>query len=76
MLESARITVTVKEGNLEVLEKIAKANKVTRGIQLSQIVNEILEGMEPVIESGSTAKAKKMMFKTALTKMLEVLEED
>lgn len=74
-MDKARVTVTVKGKNLEVLDKIAAANQKQRGEIAADMINEVLASLIPVLSAESESKAYKVMFQQALTKLADLFEE-
>ena len=72
-MDKARVTITVKGKNLEVLNKIVEATGRQRGDIVSEMVAEILEGISPLIEETDELSAYKAVFRRSLLKLMDAL---
>ena len=72
-MDKARVTITVKGKNLEVLNKMVEATGKKRGDIVSEMVAEILEGISPLIEETDELSAYKAVFRRSLLKLMDAL---
>ena len=72
-MDKARVTITVKGKNLEVLNKMVEATGKQRGDIVSEMVAEILEGITPLIEETDELSAYKAVFRRSLIKLMDAL---
>ena len=72
-MDKARVTITVKGKNLEVLNKMVEATGRQRGDIVSEMVAEILEGISPLIEETDELSAYKAVFRRSLLKLMDAL---
>lgn len=75
MMDKARVTITVKGKNLEVLNKMVEATGKQRGDIVSEMVSEVLEGISPLIEETDELSAYKAIFRRSLVKLMDALSE-
>lgn len=72
-MDKARVTITVKGKNLEVLNKMVEATGKQRGDIVSEIVAEVLDGISPLIEETDELSAYKAVFRRSLLKLMDAL---
>lgn len=72
-MDKARVTITVKGKNLEVLDKMVEATGKKRGDIVSEMVAEVLEGISPLIEETDELSAYKAVFRRSLIKLMDAL---
>lgn len=71
----ARVTITVKGKNLEILDKMVEATGKLRGEIVSEMVAELLEGVTPVVEATDELSAYKAVFRQSLIKLADIFDE-
>jgi len=74
-MDKARVTITVKGKNLEVLNKMVEATGKQRGDIVSEMVAEVLDGISPLIEETDELSAYKAVFRRSLLKLMDALSE-
>jgi len=74
-MDKARVTITVKGKNLEVLDKMVEATGKQRGDIVSEMVAEVLDGISPLIEETDELSAYKAVFRRSLLKLMDALSE-
>jgi len=72
-MDKARVTITVKGKNLEVLNKMVEATGKQRGDIVSEMVAEVLDGISPMIEETDELSAYKAVFRRSLLKLMDAL---
>lgn len=72
-MDKARVTITVKGKNLEVLDKMVEATGKLRGEIVAEMVAEVLEGISPLIEETDELSAYKAVFRRSLIKLMDAL---
>lgn len=72
-MDKARVTITVKGKNLEVLNKMVEATGKKRGDIVSEMVAEVLEGISPLMEEADELSAYKAVFRRSLVKLMDAL---
>ena len=72
-MDKARVTITVKGKNLEVLNKMVEATGKQRGDIVSEMVAEVLDGISPLIEETDELSAYKAVFRRSLLKLMDAL---
>lgn len=72
-MDKARVTITVKGKNLEVLNKMVEATGKKRGDIVSEMVAEVLEGISPLMEETDELSAYKAIFRRSLVKLMDAL---
>ena len=72
-MDKARVTITVKGKNLEVLNKMVEATGKKRGDIVSEMVAEVLEGISPLMEEADELSAYKAVFRRSLLKLMDAL---
>jgi len=72
-MDKARVTITVKGKNLEVLNKMVEATGKQRGDIVSEMVAEVLDGISPLIEEADELSAYKAVFRRSLLKLMDAL---
>lgn len=71
----ARVTITVKGKNLEILDKMVEATGKLRGEIVAEMVAELLEGVAPVVEATDELSAYKAVFRQSLIKLADIFDE-
>ena len=74
-MAKARVTITVKGKNLEVLNKIVEATGKQRGVIVGEMVAEILESLIPAMEATDELSAYKAVFRHLLSKLADAVSE-
>ena len=71
----ARVTITVKGKNLEILDKMVEATGKKRGDIVAEMVSELLEGVIPVVDATDELSAYKALFRQSLVKLADIFGE-
>lgn len=71
----ARVTITVKGKNLEILDKMVEATGKLRGDIVAEMVAELLEGVTPALEATDELSAYKALFRQSLIKLSDIFGE-
>lgn len=74
-MAKTRVTIALGGKHLEVLDKIADASHKKRGTILTEMAEEMLDGLIPALEAESEGQAWKALFRTSLNKISELLDE-
>ena len=74
-LDKARVTITIRGKELEVIDAIAKSSGKLRGDVVAEIFHEVMEGILPVLEADSESQAMKLVFRAGLNKLAAMLDE-
>jgi hypothetical protein len=76
LADKARITVSVKGKELEVITKLAEATGKRRGDIVSEWVNEFANMMAPVLDAKTEGQAWKQLFYQSLSKMSVLIDKE
>lgn len=71
-----RVTVTLRGERRQMIEQLAAASMKKPGDIVGDLVYEVLDSLMPVLQAGDTEQARRVLFKSALSKLVDLVDED
>lgn len=75
MADKARITITLRDKHLEVVNALAKSSNKKPGDIVAELIKEVLEGITPALEAENEAQAMRAILRVGLNKLGTLLDE-
>lgn len=74
-MERARITITLRGKEVEVVQALAKSSGRKPGDIVAEMVHELLESIMPAFDTDNEAQAMRIILRNGLNKLGKLLDE-